>query len=74
MLTTRRGFLTAVAGGLAAGVTGVSPGRAQPMTPVSSTETRSLERLPCISHQARASSASRGSESIVAKVWFTAQL
>ena len=34
MLTTRRGFLTAVAGGLAAGVTGVSPGRAQPMTPV----------------------------------------
>src|SRR2546421_4203949 len=42
--------------------------RAQPINPVSSTATSSLERLPCISHQAWASSESSGSESIVAKV------
>src|SRR5450756_3239167 len=44
------------------------------MRPLSSVQTMSLERLPCASHHAAASSVSSGSESMVAKVWFTAQL
>src|SRR5450830_1033118 len=44
------------------------------MSPLASVQTMSLERLPCASHQAAASSVSRGSESIVANVWLTAQL
>ena len=44
------------------------------MTPFSSAATMSFERRPWASHQSAASSSLNGSESMVAKVWLTAQL